>query len=122
MAHSNEKKVKRAHTPIDKEVRFGGDPDGVYKQKPSWEFTRCDQQGKWAFSKENVGVDFWEKVFPFLRSIGTQTWNQILLESKKQHHTIDVQELNKCARDRLKELHIECDEVISLRVSGAVRI
>lgn len=121
MARSN-KVVKGNFPPNEKEVRYGGNPDTVYKQYPSWTFVQCDRNGRWAFNKENVGENFWDTVLPFFQSIGTQTWNDILLRAKKQHHIIPVEELNKCARDRLKELQIECDEVISLRVGSTIRI
>ena len=122
MGRSDRKVVKGKHDPADREVRFGGNPDTVYQHKPSWTFTQSDKSGKWAFSQENIGEEFWNLIFPFFQSIGTQTWNEILIGSKKQHHTIDVESLNKCAKDRLAELHIECDEVISLRLGGKTRI
>lgn len=116
------KRTKQEYCPPTREVRFGGNPDSILKQKPSWSFARCDQDGKWAFTRENIGDEFWTVVFPFLKNIETQTWGEIVVGAKKQHHTIEVKDLNKCAQDRLRALHIECDEVVSLRVEGKIRI
>lgn len=59
---------------------------------------------------------------PHLQGWETQTWGNILIESKKQNHSIDINYLNKKATDRLIKLYIEAESIISLRLSGTHRI
>jgi hypothetical protein len=57
-----------------------------------------------------------------LKALESQTWNEILVKDKKQNHAIDVDDLNKAAQDRLAELYIEAESLISLRVTGNHRL
>lgn len=41
---------------------------------------------------------------------------------KKNNHSIDVNLLNKVARDRLVELHIEAEAIVSMRLSATHRL
>ena len=50
------------------------------------------------------------------------TWSQIAIDGKKQNHSINVDSLNKAARDKLAELHIEAESLLSLRLGGTTRI
>lgn len=117
-----------------KEVRFGYNvstekkaivsvsPESANKYHPVWSFSKCDHNGDWSFSKEKLRDIFWDKVLPVLKGLETQTWNDILVSSKKQNHSISVEKLNICAQNRLKQLRLYYDEVISLRVEGKIRI
>ncbi|MHB1313947.1 MAG: hypothetical protein ACYCX2_00505 [Christensenellales bacterium] len=65
--------------------------------------------------------DFWNKVLLRLQSFERQTWGEIV-GPKKDNHFVKVCNLNKCAKDRLKELNINEDELLSLRIEGKIRI
>ena len=130
MAHS--KKPKLAVKPRDmeiatggspniREISCGGPPESFYQKHPSWNFHSCDT-GQWAFSKETAGDEFWKDILPKLKGWETMTWQQILVADKKHNHYIDVETLNKVARDRLEQLKIEAQDVISLRVMGQHRL
>lgn len=114
-------KIKSAES-RSHDIRRSSFPEAVYRQRPTWVFSRSDQSGRWAFTRENVGDAVWSKILPFLRSIESQTWEEILIGANKQHHTIPIDKLNKCARDRMDALKLDCDEVISLRLGGTLRI
>lgn len=103
---------------------FGGNPDSIYGFHPSWNFIDCDIDEKipWSFSKSRLLTEFWDVIFPKLREYESMTWAQILIDSKKQNHSIPPNELNKCARDRLIELHIEAESIYTLRFGGSLRI
>lgn len=103
-------------------IRTGGNPGSIMGQSPSWRLIRCDQTGRWAFNEERVGPVFWNTIYPKLQHFESMTWNAIMLEAKKQNHSIDVEELNKDARDRLVELQIESEALFSLRLEGKIRI
>lgn len=130
MAHSN--KTKFGAKPQDRGTVFGGSansketfwtesPESYYQKHPSWNFHSCDT-GQWAFSKENVGDEFWKDILPKLKGWETMTWQQILVADKKHNHSIDVETLNKVARDRLEQLEIEAQAIVSLRVMGQHRL
>lgn len=59
---------------------------------------------------------------PYFQSLEKQTWNEILLVNKKNNHSLNLDDLNKVAQDRLVELKIEAESLISLRLSGKHRI
>ena len=76
----------------------------------------------WGFTKENIGNIFWSDILPYLKNMESRTWQDILVGSKKQNHSINVEELNVKARNRLAELYIEQDSIVSLRLNGTHRI
>jgi hypothetical protein len=52
-----------------------------------------------------------------------RTWNEILIVSKKQNHSVAVSALCKSARDRLAELRLDdVETLVSLRLSGTERV
>lgn len=114
-------KIKQGGTP-KKEIKIGGDPDSIYGLFPSWGFAACDLEGPWGFCKERLEQEFWMTIFPKLREFETMTWGEILLKGKKQNHSIEVEALNKVARDRLTQLGIEAEAVYSLRLNGTIRL
>lgn len=95
--------------------------DHYYSEHPAWAFVDIDQE-QWAFSKDAIGEAFWTEILPLLRNLETQTWQEILIKSSKQHHAIDVRNLNQIAISRLNELHIEAESIISLRASATHRV
>ena len=53
------------------------------------------------------------------------TWNEILIQGKKQNHSIPISRLCKLAQDRLAVLlggNIDIDELVSLRFTGKERV
>jgi hypothetical protein len=57
-----------------------------------------------------------------LAQFETMTWSEILVQAKKQNHSIEVTDLCKEARRRLEERRFLLDEVVSLRLSGKERV
>lgn len=47
---------------------------------------------------------------------------EILVKDKKQNHSINVDDLNKVAQDRLAAKYIEAESLISLRITGNHRL
>lgn len=105
-------------------IRVGGNPDSFYSHHPVWRFSGCDVDVKepWSFYKERMQEEFWIEIFPKLRDFEKMTWGELYLHSKKEHHCIKPEELNKCARDRLYELSIEPEAIYSLRLTGTIRL
>lgn len=121
MAGYKNKTVKQKENPRGRHVSQVENPSKYYSQHPSWNFNTCDPK-MWAFAEDNIGDIFWPEIFPFFKSIETQTWQELFLNAKKQHHSIDATRLNKGAQDRLAELFIEQDSIISLRLQGTHRL
>lgn len=122
MAGSKRKKeVKQREIPKGKRIAQGGDPERYYSENPAWTFTNSDQE-IWAFSREHMGEGFWTKILPKLKALETQTWGEILIRDKKQNHSLDLNELNKAAQDRLASKYIEAESLISLRITGSHRL
>ena len=103
-------------------IRTGGNPDSIMSYHPSWKFISCDSDGTWAFCQERLTDVFWTKIFPKIQEWESMTWNQITIVGKKQNHSIEVNSLNKCAQDKLAQLQIEEESLLSLRLEGSVRL
>ena len=122
MAGSNRKKeVKQKEFPKGKVIAQGGDPERYYSENPVWTFANADQE-MWAFSQNHIGTFIWTEILPRLQALETQTWSEILVRSKKQNHSLDLNELNKVAQDRLVAKYIEAESLISLRITGNHRL
>ncbi len=117
----SKKEVKQSKKPIERSVVRTNNPDSFYKMNPSWRFNRCDDVS-WAFNQEHTGNYFWEIIFPYLKNLESKSWQEILVNDKKNNHLIQVSSLNTCAKNRLEEQHIEWDSLYSLRVMGTHRI
>ena len=116
------KTIKQTQQPkTGKNIAQGGDPASYYEQYPSWIFHNSDPQC-WQFDKEHLGERFWSELFPYMRSIETRRWSEILVSAKKQNHSISVEKLNKAAQKRLSEMCIEAEAVVSLHVTGTHRV
>ena len=115
-------KCKNASCPKNrKPIKIHEDPDNVNKQSPSWSFNRADKDSSWAFTQDKLGDEFWSKIYPKLISFEQQNWGDIVAPQKTSHF-VDVNKCNKCARDRLDELRITEQELLSLRLEGTIRI
>ena len=117
----SKKKDKHLAQARGKHVALGANPDAYYSMSPSWNFNRCDKDN-WSLLDEKVRSLFWSEILPHLQELEKLKWSDILVKAKKHNHGIDLDRLNKCARDRLLELQIFPDEIISLRVTGTHRI
>lgn len=118
---SKKKVVAQKEMPKGKTIAQGGNPERYYSENPAWAFAIIDTD-KWAFSEEHIGGAIWGEIIPKLKGFETQTWNEILQISKKQNHSLDLNQLNKVAQERLAELHIEAESLISLRLTATHRL
>ena len=115
------KKVKQREMPKGRSIVQGGDPAQYYSQTPAWTFATSDNE-MWAFSQEHMGELIWTEMLPRLKALETQTWSEILVKNKKQNHSLNLEDLNKIAQDRLAEKYIEAESLISLRITGNHRL
>lgn len=121
MAHSKNKIVKQKENPIGNNIKHTINPEAYYDKSPSWSFNTCDAK-HWSLESEEVKKLFWCEILPWLKSMERRTWKEILINSKKQNHHILISQLNKCAIDRLEQLKIEAEAIVSLRLNGTHRM
>lgn len=116
-----DKRIRQKEIPKGRSIAQGGNPEQYYLENPAWTFVNADQE-MWAFSQEHIGERIWTEILPRLKALETQTWNEILLQDKKQNHSLNMNDLNKVAQDRLTAKYIEAESLISLRVKGNHRL
>jgi hypothetical protein len=126
------KKPSRAVSPTPGKMPFAASAPDVSKIPRSVEGTSYHHlRPSWRVSSMEMVDPFgWHRLDgPTLRSVRerlslfeTMSWSEILVASKKQNHSIHVQDLAKRAQDRLDEMGIALDEVVSLRLSGKERV
>lgn len=116
-----DKKIKQKEIPKGKSIAQGGDPEQYYSQNPAWTFANSDQE-MWGFTQERIGQLIWTEILPRLKSLETQSWGEILVKNKKQNHSLNLDDLNKIAQERLATRYIEAESLISLRVTGNHRL
>lgn len=121
MAGSKKKQVKVKNSPSSGFPKRDEEPNEFYGKKPSWNFATCDTE-QWAFNKEHAGESFWGEILPKMEGLETQTWREILIEGKKQNHSINPNDLNKNAKRRMTEKMIESEAIISLRLTATHRL
>jgi hypothetical protein len=75
------------------------------------------------FGWQAIGREKLADVRAKLAAFESMTWNEILIDRKKQNHSIEIWQLCKEAQDRLSELGLaDVERIISLRLSGLERI
>ncbi len=75
------------------------------------------------FGWHEIPKDKLKEICEKLANFESRTWNEILVVSKKQNHTIPIEDLSKEAKARLEELKLDdVDEVVSLHLSGKERV
>ena len=115
------KKIEQREHPMEKDIAQERNPEQYYSKNPVWTFANSDQE-MWAFSLDHIGVSIWTEILPYLKSLETKTWSEILINGKKQNHSINVKSLSKNAQNRLVSKYIEAEAIISLRITGKHRL
>jgi hypothetical protein len=109
-----------ARDPEPKKVPRVVSPPGYNHLRPSWRVASMqlvDPYG-WHTVDGKTLLYIREKLALF----ETMTWNEILVASKKQNHSIAVADLSPEAQQRLEDLGLGLDDVVSLRLSGPERV
>ncbi|WP_333309597.1 hypothetical protein [Microcoleus sp. N9_A2] len=72
---------------------------------------------------QNIDGEKLKEIQTKLTNFESMTWREILVDSKKQNHTVPINKLSKLARERLSEINLDdLDELTSLRLSATERI
>lgn len=113
------KQPKVASQPSSREIVSKYNPDAFYEMNPRWDFHMCDSE-EWKFDQSYMGDLFWTEILPRMKAWETMKWKDVFSD-KKHNHSIKVCDLTKKARDRLDELNIEAEAVVSLSFTGTHR-
>lgn len=106
------KKVPKVH------LQTGQNYDGFC---PSWCLHHADNDGPFAWSRI-TGEDAKEALLKMIEN-SKRSWAEILRESKKQNHGIEVKDIERDAQDRLRVLKLDdYDRVHTLHLNGKQRI
>jgi hypothetical protein len=113
---------KLGATPRDEKRPKTGVETSFHDMHPCWRFHKVDWEHP--FVKGEVTGERLREWFDRLCEFEKMTWNEILVVAKKQNHNVNVEDLDKAARDRLEKVFgvVDFDEMLSLRVGGKERI
>jgi hypothetical protein len=90
-------------------------------ERPSWRVSKIETSDPfgWHVIDEEKLTDIRAKLAQF----ESMTWNEILVASKKQNHSVFVGNLCKEAQERLQAIGLgDVESLISLRLSGRERV
>lgn len=122
MAASKKRKiVRQREQPKGKTIAAACDPEAYYHEHPSWNFNSRDVE-MWPFDESHAAGCFWNLILPKLMNFERMLWKEILVDAKKQNHSIPASELNPVAQRRLDERMIEAESIISLRLEAKIRL
>ncbi len=79
---------------------------------PAWRVGRLEVVEPYGFQRANTKELL--KVLKALKHCEGTTWDDILVRNKKHNHAVDCGGLSKPAKDRLDELNLDVDELVSL--------
>lgn len=102
-------------------------PEGYLKKHPVWAFQYCDlSHDKWSITKCN---SFYDDIMKKLISFEGMIWDEIQKASGGKgagngtnSHFERISDLCKDAQKRAMELHLDVDELFSLRLTGKLRV
>jgi len=111
----------------NKTIRHSQTPEQVDHLRPAWGFRLIDL-GLNDWNWNQVDYTAWIRLLKQLQSFESLTWGEIKLQTSgkrkgTRHHFIGLEKLEKAAKDRWIELHLDdYGEVYSLRMEGKLRI
>lgn len=121
MAKDKKPKIK-APIAISKQPKFEADPHQQQnKLSPSWRIALLEMVDP--FGWHTIQREKLDEIRDKLAEFEKLSWNEILVQQKHWHHTVQVEKINKDAQERLKEVNQDdIDELVSLHLSGKERI
>lgn len=119
---SGRKKPNTSKIKVDsgKNPRYEQDPQKYYDKCPSWRVTQLqvvDPYG-WHQLQGTKLLEIREK----LKDFESRSWSEILVASKKNNHTVEINKLSKEAQNFITQKKLDVDELTSLPLSGKERI
>lgn len=100
-------------------------PESYLNKNPVWAFHRCDLfHPKWSITRCS---SFYQDILDKLISYEGQSWGEIQSASGGRtfgtnNHFENVADLTKDAQKRITELHLDIDQIFSLRLTATTRL
>ena len=118
---SKKKTPKIAQSPSSQKVVRPSSTISYNHEKPSWRLSLLELVDP--FGWHNINTAQLHSIREKLQKFESMTWNEILVKSKKQHHSIDTSDICTSAKKRLEELKLDDVELlVSLRLDGRERL
>jgi hypothetical protein len=115
-----EKRPKNAVVPVPDRRPVSHAPS-FNLDNPSWRISKIDMLHP--FGWQDLDAVTLNEIRTKLAQFESMTWNEILVDSKKQNHSVAVWKLSKEAQERLNATGLgDAEEVVSLRLSGRERV
>lgn len=117
----NRKRPRAEFAPtVEKEIRGTRAADAVPAMQFKWSTDRLDWGGPFSWNALTT-ERLLREIIPKLQDYESMTWGE--LEGTTGSHFVDVTDLVKTARKRLKEIGMhDTDQLFSLRLAGKIRI
>ena len=90
------------------------------KLQPLWRVSRLEVVEPYGF--QAITSDGLRSLHAGLASREVNTWEQLLVQNQKHNHAIEVGKLCAKARKRLKELNIDEESLMSMRLGSTRRL
>jgi hypothetical protein len=91
-----------------------------HRLRPSWRVANMEMVDPFGWHRMDGSILLY--VRERLSHFESMTWEEILVRSKKQNHSIEITALCTEAQRRLEEKGLLLDKVVSLRLSGRERV
>lgn len=121
-----DKRVKQREAAENSKIpSISENPNAYLKNTPTWAFHRCDlEYKKWSIKECN---SFYDDIISKLASYEGLTWAEIQAASggKRKgtnNHFEDIAEMTIEAQKRARDLHLDVDQLFSLRLTGEMRL
>ena len=120
-APHSKKQAQKINMPPEGKKPRASHPPTFNQYCPSWRLQKLDWKS--CYGWHDIDRKSLKEIRDKLKAYESMTWDEILIGSKKQNHTVPCYKLSKTARKRLQVLQLDdVDELISLRVGGKGRI
>ena len=118
----NRKQAHAAFNPTPgKNPKTRDNPESYLQRHPSWRVSQLDMVNP--FGWHEIDQKTLTYIHNRLSEIEARTWQEILVHSKKQNHTVQTRHIAKSGRDRLSEMGMDDqEELVSLRFTGIERV
>ncbi len=90
----------------------------ISKRHFEWSVEQIDFEGRWGWSEIKIKL-FVKTILKKLKHYETMAWSEV--EGSKSHF-VPVNQINKSARERLRNRHLFVEQLFSLRITGKKRV
>ncbi|MEL6853921.1 MAG: hypothetical protein AAFO83_02295 [Cyanobacteria bacterium J06607_13] len=117
-----DKTVKTKSLPkTKKEPKTALEPTSFNHKRPAWRVSHLEMVDPYGWHETDAVT--LKRIREKLGDFESMTWNQILVDGKKRHHSIRIDQIAKPALKRLREIEQDdIDRLVSLSLSGKQRV